>query len=65
MYVVATWESEYAGIETCPQCGARYIVEATRLPVRESDVAYCEKCGCELRQWNDKISYDYRLVEPG
>ncbi len=62
---MATWSSERAGKESCPECGSVYEVTIHYFPMRDSDYFNCEVCGYEMRRWNDTESPSFKLVERG
>ncbi len=46
----------------CRQCGARYVVSYTALPIADSGSVYCDFCRRRLIQWNSALRPFYRLV---
>ncbi len=46
----------------CPQCGARYVVSYTALPIADSGSVYCDVCRRRMIQWNSALRPLYRLV---
>ena len=46
----------------CRQCGARYVVSYTALPMADSGSVYCDVCRRRMIQWNSALRPFYRLV---
>ena len=46
----------------CRQCGARYVVSYTALPIADSGSVYCDVCRRRMIQWNSALQPFYRLV---
>jgi hypothetical protein len=46
----------------CQQCGARYVVSYTALPIADSGSVYCDVCRRRMIQWNSALRPFYRLV---
>ena len=46
----------------CRQCGARYVVSYTALPIADSGSVYCDVCRRRMIQWNSALRPFYRLV---
>jgi predicted Zn finger-like uncharacterized protein len=46
----------------CPQCGARYVVSYTALPIADSGSVYCDVCRRRMIQWISALRPLYRLV---
>lgn len=45
----------------CPACGAGYVADSGRKPIRDKDDARCSQCRCVMISWP---AIGLRLVSP-
>ena len=59
--MATTLTTKPAGDFTCV-CGAEYTKTINRLPMRDTDRAFCDVCGVEIDSWHSTFVPSYELI---
>jgi hypothetical protein len=50
---------------TCPLCRSTYILDMTRLSVRDKGSIHCQVCGAFIRSWEGAHTWSATLLKRG